>query len=98
MTVKETSPAAAPIDTVAAPEVRAELDLSLAFANLFRIYVRLLPAREARLLQLVVVDRKSYQDAAEQLGVSREDVHRLVFQGRLRLHRAMMPSLDELAG
>jgi DNA-directed RNA polymerase specialized sigma24 family protein len=72
-----------------------EVDSST-FANLFHIYYHLLPELERRVMHLIHVERRSYAEAARILDLGSRAVRQLVFLGRLRIQKAMSPTLPEL--
>lgn len=64
---------------------------------LFSIYVLTLSDTEREVLRLLQVDGLDYHTAAEHLGVVPEDIARIAFLARRKLHERMGRTLGELA-
>lgn len=73
------------------------VDPQLASILLFSIYVLTLSDTEREVLRLLQVDGLDYRTAAKHLGVTPEDISRIAFLARRKLHERMGRTLGELA-
>jgi len=70
-----------------------------AYITYLQLYLRFftqLSERERRALHLVEVDRVSYREAAELLGVRMENLKMVIFRARRKIHRSMRRVFDGL--
>jgi DNA-directed RNA polymerase specialized sigma24 family protein len=66
--------------------------------GLYLLQYQRLTARERRALQLVEVQRLTYEAAAAELTISSDDLKMVVFRSRQKIHRGMTWSVVQLLG
>ncbi|MEL6430280.1 MAG: sigma-70 family RNA polymerase sigma factor [Planctomycetota bacterium] len=67
------------------------------YLQLYLEFYSMLSDRERRALHLVEVERTSYREAAEDLGIKLENLKMVIFRARRKIHRAMRRVFDGLA-
>ncbi|HPF15195.1 MAG: sigma-70 family RNA polymerase sigma factor [Planctomycetes bacterium] len=92
-------------ETQAASPLRGAIDsesqlecaqVYITYLQLYLEFYAMLSERERMALRLVEVDRLSYREAADQVGIKLENLKMVIFRARRKIHRAMRRVFDGL--